>query len=67
MASKKKHGRALKYKFAEREHMAELIPQHGASETREMRSSTICSFTLLKIAKEFGIELKQGRRPRQAA
>lgn len=57
----------MTYKFAMRKHLAELVREHGASKTRQMLSRSICAATLLKIAKEFGIELKQGRRPRQAA
>jgi hypothetical protein len=67
MARKRKQGRPLTYKFAKRKRLAELMRLHGASRTREMLSKTICASTLLKIANEFGVELKQGRRPRQAA
>jgi hypothetical protein len=67
MARKGKHGRPLMYTFATRKRLAELIREHGARKTREMLSRSICVPTLLKIAKEFGIELKQGRRPRSAA
>jgi hypothetical protein len=56
MALKKKRGRPLTYKFAERKRLAELIREHGARGTREILSRTICSFTLLKIAREFEIE-----------
>lgn len=64
---RKRRGRPLTYKFAERKRLAELIQRHGASRTREMLSNSICAATLLKFAKEFGIGLKQGRRPREAA
>lgn len=67
MARKRRQGRPLTYKYATRKRLAELIRQHGASGTREMLHRSICICTLLKIAKEFGIELKQGRRPRHAA
>jgi hypothetical protein len=67
MARKRKQGRPLTYEFAKRKRLAELMRLHGATRTREMMQRTICASTLLKIAKEFGIELKQGRRPRQAA
>lgn len=67
MARKRRQGRPLKYKAAKRRRLAELVRLHGASQTREMLDRSICAGTLLKIAKEFGVDLKQGRRPRQAA
>jgi hypothetical protein len=67
MARKRRQGRPLIYKFAKRKRLAELIRLYGASRTRELLKRSICVSTLLKIAKEFGIGLKQGRRPRQAA
>ncbi len=51
------------YPSAERERFAELIRQFGARGAREALSRRVCHGTLLKIAAEFGIELKKGRRP----
>ena len=67
MADIGKRGRPLTYKLAQRRRLAELIRQHGARGAREMSANTTCVATLLKIADEFGIELKKGRRPRRAA
>ena len=67
MARKKRRGRPLTYEPIERRRIAELIRQHGASGARGAMSRPICNRTLLSIAREFGIELKKGRRPRQAA
>lgn len=47
--------------------MAELIRQYGASGARERSANSICMHTLLKIAGEFGVKLKKGRRRREAA
>jgi len=60
-------GRRRVYAIAERRRFAELIRQHGARGAREASSRQICLNTLLKIAKEFQIELKKGRRRRAAA
>ena len=46
---------------------AQLIREHGARGAREILSRQICLGTVLKIAKEYGIKLQKGRRPRQAA
>lgn len=59
--------RSLEYKVERRKRLAELVRLHGVSPTREMLNRWICAGTLLKFAKEFGVELKQGRRPRKAA
>lgn len=67
MARKKRRGRPLTYQLVERRRIAELIRQHGASGARNAITLPICNRTLLKIAREFGIELKKGRRSRQTA
>ena len=64
---KRKRGRPLTFRFAERERFAELIRQHGARGTRDLSSKPISLNTLLKIAREFNVELKTGKRPRKAA
>ena len=51
------------YSHAERVRFAELIRQFGARGAREVLSRQVCVGTLLKIAAEFGIGLKRGRRP----
>ena len=67
MARKKRRGRPLIYKLRDRRRLAELIREHGARGAREVTGKEVCVSTLLKIAGEFGIELKKGRRPRPAA
>lgn len=67
MPRKKKQGRPMTFKLAQRRKFAELINQHGARGAREVASKSISLGTLLRIAKEFKIELKKGKRPRMAA
>lgn len=50
------------YTEAERVRFAELIRLYGARGAREALARTVCLQTLLKIAVEFGINLKRGRR-----
>ncbi len=67
MARMENRGRPQAYTFSDRRHFAELIRQFGARGAREASSRRICLHTLLKIAKEFQIQLKKGRRRRFAA
>ena len=67
MARKKRPGRPLTFRTTQRRRLAEPIPQHGARGAKEVATVPISVGTLLKIAKEFGIDLKHGRRPRKAA
>ena len=60
-------GRPVIYKLQDRRRLAELVRQHGARGARELTGKAVCVATLLKVANEFGIELKKGRRPRTAA
>jgi hypothetical protein len=64
-ASNNKRRRTI-YPHAERKRFADLIRQFGARGAREVLCRRVCLGTLLKIAAEFGIELKQGRRPASA-
>ena len=59
--------RRLVYGLEQRQQFADLIRQHGARATRELSMRTISLKTLLTIAKEFGIELKKGKRRKRAA
>ena len=56
-----------KYPLAEREHLADLVRKLGARGAREAVSRRVGHGTLLKIAAEFGITLKKGRRPASAS
>lgn len=67
MARRRKRGRPFTFSYADRKRFAELIRLHGARGAHEVTSKPISVGTLLKIAQEFGIELKKGRRPRNAA
>lgn len=55
--------RTKRYSRKERERLAELVRVHGSRRTRELLNRSISCATLLRIAGEFGIELKKGRRP----
>lgn len=60
--SARKRGRPRTYGQEDRRRIAEVIRQYGARGAREQLGNTICMSTLLAIAREFGIELKKGRR-----
>lgn len=67
MARARKRGRPFTFNKAQRRKLAELVQQHGARRAKEVAPLSISVGTLLKIAHEFGIDLKHGRRPRKAA
>lgn len=67
MSSPKRAGRRPKFVGEQRAELAELIRQHGARGAIAHAPEPICLQTVLKIAKEFEIPLKHGRRPRRAA
>jgi len=55
------NGRTKRYGRKERERLAELVRMHGSRGTRELLKRNISCVTLLRIAREFAIELKKGR------
>ena len=63
MPANKRRGRPRTYDYEERRRLAGLIRHHAARRTIEISGARICLETL-KIARECGIELKTGRRPR---
>ena len=63
MVRKREGGRPLAYKLGDREQFAQLIRQCGVRGAREKLARKVCIATLLRVAGEFGIELKKGRRP----
>lgn len=65
MPRKRKQGRPLTFKRPQRRQLAELIRQHGVRGAQEVAPIPISAATLQKIAREFAISLKKGRRPRQ--
>lgn len=67
MPKKRKRGRPYTFKYPTREKFARLIREHGARGAHAVSDVPVSLSTLLKIACEFDIELKKGRRPRRAA
>lgn len=65
MAISKRRGRRLTFDPDTRRILADLIRQHGARQAREFAPVTISIRTLLTIAREHGIQLKKGRRPKE--
>jgi hypothetical protein len=63
MAQRRGGGRAAAYRQDDRQRFAELIRQFGARGARERLARSVCMGTLLKIASEYGIVLRRGRRP----
>ena len=57
----------VKFKGVQRAMLAELIRQHGARGAIAHTPEPVCLHTLLRIAQEFGIPLKKGRRSKRAA
>lgn len=67
MTIERKRGRPPTFTTEQREQFAGLIWVYGARGTQEVSSIPISLATLLKIAAEFQIPLKPGRRSRRAA
>ncbi len=63
----RKRGRPPTFHAQDRQHFADLIRQHGVRGARDASDVPVCCKTLIKIAREFDIPLKSGRRPRKAA
>jgi hypothetical protein len=67
MERQRGRGRPPKFTREDRAYLAGLIREHGiAGAVRESRI-LVCDKTLAKIANEYGIILRQGKRPRKAA
>lgn len=60
-------GRPQIHQFEARRDFAESIRAIGIRQTREASKLSVSLSTLIKIAREFGIQLKKGRRPQKAA
>jgi hypothetical protein len=58
-----RRGRPLTFKQEMRRQLAALVERHGAHGARELSPVPITVDSLLKIAREFGIRLRKGRRP----
>lgn len=59
-------GRPLTFERKMRRKLATLVEKHGARRASEVAAISISVGTLLKIAHEYGVVLKQGRRPKAA-
>jgi len=63
----KRRGRPATYSDDDRKNFAALIRLHGARGARGIAPARPSMHTLLKIAQEFDIQLKAGKRPKRAA
>lgn len=63
MHSQGKRGRPYTFSHDDRKHLAELIREHGVRGARREASVSVSHHTLIKIAQEFGVRLRRGRRP----
>lgn len=66
MKRNSRRGRPYTFLPADRKYLAELIREHGIAGAQRQTGVPICDHTLGKIAREFGIELPRGRRPKAA-
>lgn len=67
MSGQKQRGRPRTFGVDQRRCLAELIRLHGARPARNLSTVPVSVGTLLKIAREFNLNLKKGKRPRRAA
>lgn len=67
MVTSVRRGRRPTFDLNTRRMLAELVRQHGAKPAKDLAPIPISVGTLLKIAREYGVELRKGRRPRNAA
>lgn len=67
MEMKRNRGRPPTFLREDREYLADLIRQHGIAGARREAGFPVCQQTLIKIAREFGIILAMGKRPKSAA
>jgi hypothetical protein len=65
--ARKRRGRPQTFRYEDRRKLSELLRQHGARRARAISEVPVSMPTLLKIAREFGIQLSKGRRPWRAA
>ena len=67
MERKRRQGRPPTLLNEDREYLAELIRQHGIRGARRETTMSVSQTTLIKIAREFNIQLGKGRRRKLAA
>lgn len=66
MPKTERRGRRPTFRVAERVRLAELIREHGIRGTQRVAGVPICINTLIKIGREFNIQLPRGRGRRAA-
>jgi hypothetical protein len=67
MVKQRGRGRPPTFLREDREYLAGLIREHGITGARRAARFVVCHRTLIRIARDFGIELRKGRRARLAA
>ncbi len=60
-------GRPPTFSQQDRKYLAELILEHDVRGARRKSKTSVCQQTLSKIAREFEIPLRPGRRAKRAA
>lgn len=64
--SQQRRGRPQTYLPADRAYLAQLVREHGIAGAQRQTGMPVGSQTLGKIAREFGFELRRGRRGKAA-
>lgn len=67
MDNKPRRGRPPTFLQRDRKYLAKLIREHGIAGARRVAKFPICQQTLIKIARDFEIVIRKGRRPKSAA
>ena len=67
MENRRRRGRPRTFLPEDREYLAGLIRIYGITGARRVSNFPVCHRTLINIAREFGVELRKGRRPHLAA
>ncbi len=67
MEKQRARGRPPTFSREDRKYLAKLISVHGIRGARRVARMAVCKATLINVAREFGIQLRKGRRPQSAA
>ena len=67
MAKTEMRGRRPTFSRQDRDYLADLVRKYGIRGAQRKSTISVCCQTLSKIAEEYGITLKRGKRPRKAA
>lgn len=65
MEQQRRRGRPPTFLREDREYLAGLIREYGITGARREASFPVCHRTLINVAREFGIVLTKGRRPKR--